>query len=310
MKNGDYPGFRVTFWGTRGSIPTPGPATRIYGGNTSCVEIRTSEMLFILDAGTGVRELGLRLEAEDIAPFEGHFIMSHAHWDHIQGFPFFQEIYNPSNRFIVYEVEGSELRHHRLLSGQMQSDYFPVAFSELGAQIAPVILDPRESVINTVVVRAFPLPHPGGCYAYSFEKDGCRVVYSTDCELDLDLPDLEKTILEPHLLREVSEDYLEFIADSDLLIVDSQYTDEEYPDRRGWGHTRATTAVDAAIRARVRQVALFHHDPMHSDEVVKRKVTTCRDRAAGFGSDLFVFGAREGLQVFVEPPLADAAAGA
>jgi phosphoribosyl 1,2-cyclic phosphodiesterase len=296
-----FPGFRVTFWGTRGSIPTPGPATRVYGGNTSCVELRAGPTLLICDAGTGLRELGLRLSAENGGGIEGHLFLSHAHWDHIQGFPFFPAIYDPRSSFRIYEVAGAPQRHHKLLSGQMSSDYFPVAFSDLGARVVPAPLPQSGAEIADVSVSAFLQRHPGGSFAYSFERDGTKVVYATDCELDLDLPDPEAPLKDPAALREVSPEFVAFVKGADLLIIDSQYLDEEYPTKVGWGHPRATTAIDAAIRAEVKQVALFHHDPMHSDQAVNAKVALCRKRAEKHGANLFVFGAREGLQITIDP---------
>ena len=285
----------VTFWGTRGSIPTPSPSTRKYGGNTPCVEVRVDETLFICDGGSGLRELGLDLMQRSAGrPIRGHFLFSHAHWDHIQGFPFFVPAYVPQGSFRVYGTAREDDRFYRLLSGQMASEHFPVSFSDLCAEIEPDTLERHDGVIEGVAVKAFPQTHPGGSYAYSIEAGGVKVVYATDHEYDLDLPDRQATLDDLDAERQVRRDFLDFARGADLLITDSQYLDEEYPRHIGWGHPRATTAVDVAVQAEVRQLALFHHDPMHSDAVVERKEQACRERAAALGaSDLVVFAARE-----------------
>jgi phosphoribosyl 1,2-cyclic phosphodiesterase len=287
----------VKFWGTRGSIPTPGHATRKYGGNTSCVEIRVGDRLLICDAGTGLRELGLDLQARGITPIRGHFFFSHTHWDHIQGFPFFSPIYDPANTFTIYGEPGEDNRVHRLLSGQMRAEYFPVDFHQLASTLLKGTLNEDVNDIDGVRVKTWAQPHPGGSVAYSFEAEGAKVVYATDSELDERLLNAEDVERNPAVMRQLPQDLLDFVADADLLIADAQYTDEEYPSHVGWGHARASTTVDLALQGRVRQLALFHHDPMQSDRDMDAKVNTCRDRAAANGSDLVIFGAREGLEL-------------
>ena len=154
--------FLVTFWGTRGSIPTPGQGTRKFGGNTSCVEIRADETLFICDGGTGLRELGVDLLQRGDDPIEGHFLFSHAHWDHIQGFPFFTPFYDERNVFRVYGKDDEDDRFYRLLSGQMKSEYFPVEFQDLSAQIMPDSLKGGSREIEGVEVSMAEQVHPGG----------------------------------------------------------------------------------------------------------------------------------------------------
>lgn len=291
-------GFFVRFWGTRGSIPTPGYRTRKYGGNTSCVEVRIGDSLFICDGGTGLRELGLELLKRGQSPIVAHMFFSHPHWDHIQGFPFFMPAYMRENRFTIYGTSKGDRRIFRLLSGQMRSDYFPVSFSELDAIIIASDLESAGGEIEGVKVRAFEQHHPGKSYAFSFERDGVRVVYATDNELDLTLENAEEATRNLEALRKVPDDYLDFVRGADLLIADGQYTDDEYPAKVGWGHARAITAVDAAVQAGVKQLAIYHHDPMHADEDVDAKIEICRRRARRLGADdLVVFGAREGMEL-------------
>jgi phosphoribosyl 1,2-cyclic phosphodiesterase len=288
----------VQFWGTRGSIPTPGLQTRKYGGNTSCVELRIGETLIICDAGTGIRELGMDLTRRSSKPIEAHLFFSHMHWDHIQGFPFFVPAYAPSNTINVYETAPGENRIEHLLHGQMRTEYFPVGFSDLGSQIVTRHLDERGSTtIGPVHVRCFEQVHPGRSFAYSFECDGKKIVYATDSEVDLTLADRDRAAQYPDELRRCPEALARFIEGADLLIADGQYTDEEYLQKVGWGHPRASTVIDLAMQARVKQCAIFHHDPLHADLLVDAIIDRGRLRVQQAGSPLVIFGAREGLEL-------------
>jgi len=281
----------VRFWGVRGSIPTPGPRTRRYGGNTSCVELRHDETLIVCDAGTGLRELGVHLlKKHGHAPLTVHLFLSHPHWDHIQGFPFFGPAYRPNVTVYVYCPEDDD-RNYRLLSGQMQNDYFPVRFSDLGAKVLLRRFSRGAVTVDGVSVRHFAQRHPGGSLGFRFEAAGQAVVYATDDELDA------RIVTEARAAAPLSKRGLEPFLDADLVVGDSQYFDDEYEARVGWGHPRATTLVDLAVQARARRLALFHHDPMHSDREIDTKVMVCVDRAARLGSDLEVFGAREGVEL-------------
>ena len=283
----------VKFWGVRGSIPTPGPSTRRYGGNTSCYEIRIGDTLIICDAGTGIRPLGLDLLNRGASTIEGHMFLSHAHWDHIQGFPFFLPVYEQSTKIFVYGLSTGDDRPHDLLSGQMQTDYFPVSFRDLGGQVIPGYLENFEGLIGDIKVRALEQIHPGSSHAFSFEHDGRRVVYMTDNEIDIALPDITAN----DGLRPVPERMVDFVRDAELLIADGQYTEEEYPRKVGWGHARATTVTDLAIAGNVKRLAITHHDPMQSDMEVDAKIAVCRKRVQTLGGNVEVFGAREGLEL-------------
>ncbi len=289
----------VRFWGTRGSIPTPGHRTKKFGGNTSCIEVRVDDTLFICDGGTGLRELGLDLINRNTPEIEAHMFFSHMHWDHIQGFPFFMPAYKPTTSLHVYEVAEGETRVNRLLHGQMRSEYFPVNFSELGAKIVSSSLSRGEKLIDGVKVRCLEQTHPGRSFAYSFEKNSKKVVYATDNELDLMLLNREETLRDLERPREIPPEFLKFVEGADLLISDGQYTDSEYPQKVGWGHARANTVVDLAIQAGVKQCAIFHHDPMHSDETVEKIIMSGSERAKGRSVALTLFGAREGLELKV-----------
>jgi phosphoribosyl 1,2-cyclic phosphodiesterase len=288
----------VRFWGTRGSIPTPGMGTRRYGGNTSCYEVRFDDTLLICDGGTGLRDLGTHLLQRSDAPIEAHMFFSHTHWDHIQGFPFFPPAYAEASQLFVYDVEGVDKRIHRLLHGQMRAEYFPVDFKELSASIISREIRSGECV-EGVLVRYIEQDHPGRSFAFSFAKGDCKVVYATDSELDRILLNREQSLEDRSVLRRLPQEVVQFVAGADLLIADGQYSDDEYPAKVGWGHARANTVVDLAVQARVKQVAITHHDPMHTDGEVEALVAEARDRAAAAGSELSLFGAREGLEIKV-----------
>ena len=285
----------VTFWGTRGSIPTPGNSTRVYGGNTPCVEIRVDDALFICDAGSGIRELGADLLTRENPPSELHLLITHTHWDHIQGFPFFAPAYSPDNKIRVYGTAQGDESRHQLLSGQMSSSYFPVGFGELKAEIIDDVFIDGVNEIGSTRIGCFPLNHPGGCFGYSFERDGLKIVYLTDNEIEHRPEEVRDDPTTEERPRSVPADLVAAVRDADLLIADAQYTDEEYHEKIGWGHTSCLTVTDLAIQAGVKELALFHHDPTTTDNSVDARVRMCGDRAAQFKSDIFIFGAREGV---------------
>lgn len=288
----------VRFWGTRGSIPAPGHATRKFGGNTSCVEIRVGQTVLVCDAGTGIRELGMDLLRRQSDPVEVHMFFSHMHWDHIQGFPFFVPAYDPKTTLYVYETAPGADRVQRLLHGQMKSDHFPVDFGDLGSfMVARQFDSERRSKFGLVKVTCFEQHHPGTSYAYAFEIEGKKIVYATDNEIDLTLVNGDRVEDHPDEPRVAPDAFVRFLADADLLIADGQYTDEEYPRKVGWGHARANTVVDVALQAGVKSCALFHHDPLHNDTKVQQIVKEGRKRIQARGAELQLFGAREGLEL-------------
>jgi phosphoribosyl 1,2-cyclic phosphodiesterase len=291
--------FFVRFWGVRGSIPTPGPKTRRYGGNTSCVEIRNDDTLVVCDAGTGLRELGVHLMR--FPPKGGltiHLFLSHPHWDHIQGFPFFGPAYLKTSTLNIYCPAGDS-QNYRLLSGQMSNAYFPVGFSDLGAKIVPRNFEGDTVKAGSFTVKCFQQKHPGGSLGFRFEHKGHSVVYATDSELDQVIDRPQAVIDHPGAQRKLPADLIKACKSADLLICDAQYLDEEYVSKAGWGHPRATTCVDLAGQAKCKSLVLTHHDPMHSDMQVDLKVAACAERAESLGFSMQVFGAREGIELKV-----------
>jgi phosphoribosyl 1,2-cyclic phosphodiesterase len=286
----------VKFWGTRGSIPTPASWTRVYGGNTPCVEVRFDDTIFICDAGSGIRELGNDLLSRDPRPKTLHLLITHTHWDHIQGFPFFAPVYGDATRIHVYGRQANDNLTYRLLSGQMSSNYFPVSFKELGASVVADHLNDGEKEIGGVRVRSFPLNHTGECLGYSFEKAGRKIVYATDNELEIQPDDVFPDLHDTGPMRPAPKDLIAASLDADLLITDAQYDEREYATRRKWGHSCCFSVTDLAIQAKVKHLALFHHDPESTDKAIEEMVQSCRKRAARLGAKLTISAAREGVE--------------
>jgi phosphoribosyl 1,2-cyclic phosphodiesterase len=258
--------FEVRFWGVRGSIPSPGPRTQRYGGNTPCVEMRCGEELLIFDLGTGVRELGEALLATG-QPVRGSIFLSHYHYDHLQGLPFFTPIFIPRNSFTVFGAPRDGMSVKEVLAGQMVQPYFPVTAEQVfRAQLSYRDLGSKQVLeLGPATVRTLDLNHPGGNLGYRVECGGKSVVYATDVE--------HGSAKDPELV--------EFARDADVLIVDAMYTEDEYRGRSGaskigWGHSTWMSAVETANASGARQLVLFHHDPTRDDESMDRFVEEVR----------------------------------
>src|SRR5258706_1999551 len=289
---------RIRFWGTRGSLAKPGPTTLRYGGNTSCVEVRTRDgTLIVLDCGTGAHELGLSLMASGEKPIRGHLLLTHTHWDHIQGFPFFAPLFVPGIDRHIYAP--STAQHlETTLAGQMEYNYFPVTLAQLGATIRFHELGEGTFTIGGTQIVAQYLNHRAMTLGYRIEADGVTFVYSVDHEPHA--ASLGTSPSAPSAAQPVhGEDrrHVDFLAGADLIVHDTQYTAEEYPQKEGWGHSPAETAVDYAIAAAAKRLALFHYDPLRSDDAVDRVLDVCKKRAAASGSTLEIFAAAEGQVV-------------
>jgi phosphoribosyl 1,2-cyclic phosphodiesterase len=291
---------RVRFWGTRGSVPTPGPSTVRYGGNTACVEMRTnSGTFFIFDSGTGIRELGLNLVRQG-GHVSAHLMLGHTHWDHISGFPFFTPAFVPGNRLVIYGARDLDRSLRDVLAGQMHYTYFPVPLGDLRAEIDFSELEEGEIKIDDAVVRTHYLNHTAVCMGYRVEADGVSVAYVTDHE-PYGVVGAGSTASDSRprggFLHGGDRRLIEFVRGVDLLIQDAQYTPEEYVQRRGWGHGSTDYVIDLAVEAGARRVALFHHEPTHSDDEIDRMVEYSRTRARAAGSALELFAAAEGNEI-------------
>jgi phosphoribosyl 1,2-cyclic phosphodiesterase/DNA-binding response OmpR family regulator len=284
---------RVRFWGTRGSIAKPGRSTIRYGGNTSCVEVRSAAgTLVVLDCGTGAHGLGQALLAASTQPIRGHLLISHTHWDHIQGVPFFAPLFVPGGEWDVYAPRGFAQSLRETLAGQMQYAYFPITLEQFGATIRYHELVEGNFRVGDVDVRAQYLNHPALTLGYRLEADGASMVYASDHEpFARDLAAGEGTI--------AGEDgrHADFLAGADLVIHDAQFTAEEYPAKVGWGHSSVEYAVAVSRRAGVRRLALTHHDPLRDDDALDRLVAAARVRA---GATPDVFAATEGEVIELE----------
>ncbi|MBN2124685.1 MAG: MBL fold metallo-hydrolase [Deltaproteobacteria bacterium] len=288
----------VSFWGTRGSISTPGRITEKYGGNTPCVSLRCGNVIVILDAGTGIRNLGLDLTEEFKGREAGlslHLFLSHTHWDHIQGLPFFQPAYLKEVRLAIHGSPRKERFLESVLMGQMDYEYFPVSMSAFAADIT--IHEISEEVLQLGSLRIGwqeQIYHPGGSVRYRFDTEGKRVVYATDVELDRIFG--EKADVEG---GGPAGEYMDFIDGADLLIADGQYTEEEYPGKMGWGHSSIPVLIEAALHAGVKQLAIFHHDPQHSDKFLDDQWTRYRSVGSSGKHAMDLFWAREGMTLAV-----------
>jgi phosphoribosyl 1,2-cyclic phosphodiesterase/ActR/RegA family two-component response regulator len=290
---------RVKFWGVRGSVPTPGPDTVFYGGNTPCIEVRADGEIIILDAGTGIRPLGLALNAEfHDKPIELTVLITHTHWDHIQGFPFFVPAYNPRNNVRILGFEGARKGLESTLSGQMESPYFPVSMQQMPGNIQIQELKELSFNIGQVRVEAQLVNHPGICTGYRLFTSQGSVSYLPDIELFERLrAQIGKSKAERQYARDQDQKLIRFIQGSDVLILDSQYDAEEYKSHVGWGHSCLEDSVALALNAEVKRLFLFHHDPTHNDDHVSRLVAHARGLVARDKGTLVVEAAREGLEV-------------
>ncbi|MBL8911131.1 MAG: MBL fold metallo-hydrolase [Archangium sp.] len=268
----------MRFWGVRGSIPSPGPETARYGGNTPCVEIRAGEELFIFDLGTGVREFG----SAQRGPFNANIFISHYHYDHLQGLPFFGPIFDPRSRFVIRGPTRDGRTVKDVISGQMQQPFFPVtAEMVFRAQLdyQPFAAGDKAR-IGEGVITAIETHHPGGNLAYRIECRGKTIVYATDTE--------HGTARDAQLI--------DFARDADIFIYDAMYTEDEYLGRAGspkigWGHSTIETAVKVADDAGVGTLVLFHHEPTRNDDAMDELVKTAKKLRKG------TIAAREGLTI-------------
>lgn len=311
---------KVKFWGTRGSIPTPvSPVTienkirqalrgavgldlsseaaieryiqrlpetvrHTIGGNTACVEVRAGEQLLILDAGTGLRLLGYELMKAEFGQGRGaaDFFVSHTHWDHIQGLPFFVPVFIPGNRLTLHSPRADL---EEALVGQQTEIYFPVRLGDLSADLQFRRIPAGEWFqIGEVQVYAQQLSHPGGSYGYRLEHNGRSLVYATDSEYK-------------RMTEASTQVYADFMRDADLVIFDAQYTLSDALDKAGWGHSSPMMGAELAHRAGVKRLALFHHDPLSDDRAVYTARAQAETYLAKRHSDCQVMIANEGLEI-------------
>jgi phosphoribosyl 1,2-cyclic phosphodiesterase len=269
---------RIKFWGVRGSTPTPQPENLRYGGNTSCVEVRLDNRVFIFDCGTGLRTLGHQLRREfNGQPVFAHVFVSHFHWDHIQGLPFFGPLYDrPENRF-HFHSSGRTRSLKQVMEEQMAAPYFPVDMSEMKAEHSFYDIKQGRVQLDDVTVETMWLNHPQGCLGFRVESKSGVLVYATDNEPGD---------------AEFDKNVRKLAAGADVLIYDAQYLPEEYEARkRGWGHSHWREAVNVVMESGAKDLILYHHDPEHDDACIDKVVKEARNyyprvRAAAEGMEI------------------------
>lgn len=302
---------KIRFWGVRGSIPCPGPTTQKYGGNSACIELRVGEedRLVIIDAGSGIRQLGSYLMQHDLprGPIRTDIFLSHTHWDHIMGFPFFVPIYVPGTKMRVYgPVTFEEEPLEEVVGGQMKYRYFPVNMGELASEIEYVRIkeDPHMDLGGGLILATKLLNHPITALGYRFQYAGKSVCTCYDTEPFRNLfitdpahPDYDEVmaIEGEEVAAEQNQAIEQFFAGADLLIHDTQYTEKEYAGRKNWGHTPFEHAIAAANRTGVKKLALFHHDPDRTDEQIDEMAKLYCE--SGRYGDTEIFFAREGMEI-------------
>jgi phosphoribosyl 1,2-cyclic phosphodiesterase len=284
----------VTFWGTRGSIPTPGPQTARYGGNTPCISLTGADgRLVILDAGSGLRPLGHELMKRRSPGLSADILLSHTHWDHIQGLPFFKPLSARETSVCIYGAAQEGVPLKEILGRQMDPMVFPVPLNALAASLMVVEIEQGEFEIEGFQICAFRLRHPGTTLGYRLvpSNRGREIAYVTDNELG------------PGGNYEVSDDWrermVEFIWGADTLIHDAMYLDQIIQARAGWGHSTPRQAVDLAREGQCRRLVLFHHEPEHDDAALDRLVQDTREYAAQTAPKLQIEPAVEGMRFTV-----------
>ena len=252
----------LTFWGVRGSLPTPKRDSLGYGGNTSCLEVRGADNeIAIFDAGTGIRDLGQALSRQSQGKgLKLHIFLTHYHWDHIQGLPLFTPLFQAEIEIVFYASERlGSIRQS--LGGQMTAPYFPVKFDEVASRTSFVEMDTQSVAVGNLRVSCFPMNHPQGAGGFRIESPAGAIVYASD--LEPGNGELDRAV------REAADG-------ADTLIYDAQYTPEEYLTHRGWGHSHWREAAAVANDARVKELILFHHDPSHNDDMLTELQTQTR----------------------------------
>jgi phosphoribosyl 1,2-cyclic phosphodiesterase/DNA-binding NarL/FixJ family response regulator len=280
-------------WGTRGSIPVSGPRVARHGGNTSCLEVRIGEHMAIIDAGSGIRDLGMSLLKE--GPRKVPLLIGHTHWDHIQGFPFFTPAYIPGYHLDIYGLSQFGKPLESIFRGQLDRDYFPVEMQDMSARLEFLDLVENPLVVGPIQIYWEMMNHPGATVGFRIESEGTRVGYITDNEF------LKGYLGSPYGMTAKDEIVLpyqriiQFVANVDVLILEAQYTQEEYAKKVGWGHSSIGNACLLAKLAGARKLVITHHDPMHDDEFLERKLDLTKHVLRNLEHPIEVTNAYDGM---------------
>jgi phosphoribosyl 1,2-cyclic phosphodiesterase len=274
----------IRCWGSRGSVPVSGKEYLKYGGDTTCIEIRTKDDdIIIVDAGSGIRRLGNSLISE--GRFQYNMIFTHAHWDHLMGFPFFKPLYNSKTRLVMLGPPFAQASVKEMVSRVMTSPNFPVDYDDLRADITYHAACESTFSVGSMKVIPISLSHPNWGNGYKFTEEGKSLVFLTDNELMFTHPGGLKY-----------EDYVKITREANLLIHDAEYTEEEYTHTKGWGHSRYTDALRLALDAGVEQFGLFHHNQDRTDDDIDRIVGKCKDIIAKQHSSLRCFAVSQDME--------------
>lgn len=284
-------------WGTRGSIAVPGQKVARHGGNTSCLELRHGEDLVVIDAGTGIRELGIELAKQ--GPRHIPILIGHTHWDHIQGFPFFAPAYIPGFSLTLYGASGFRKDLKSVFQGQLDRDYFPVELKDMSATLDFKTFDTNPVKFGNISIAWDFTNHPGATVCFRIDIGGKRIAYITDNEF------LQGYLGKPHDLTPESDicrpyqRMIEFVKGCDVLIAEAQYTPKEYPKKVGWGHTSLQAGCLLAKFSGAKRWIVTHHDPMNDDEALQQKLALTRQIMRSMDCQVHVTHAYDGMMEFL-----------
>lgn len=283
----------IKFWGCRGTLTVPGEKSLKYGGNTNCIALTiANKHNFIFDAGTGIKELSNHIMKENILPYKAKIFISHPHYDHINGIPFFVPLYKKGNEFEFLGSDQGDVTLQEYLSEQMDSVYFPVTMNEFSSSVSFRSLTEETFMLDKIRIDTILLNHPGRCLGYRVEYNGKVFCYITDNELYLKSD--KKRFNEEQVERLVN-----FIRKADILIIDATYTDKEYKHKIGWGHSPLSSVVDVADRAQVKLLCLHHHDPDQNDADIDAKLASAQEILDDKKSTTICMVPREGDEIII-----------
>ena len=283
----------LKFWGTRGSIPVPGKNTLKYGGNTPCVELRSSDnKIIVLDAGSGLRELGIDLAKKNNIEEEINVFLSHYHWDHIQGIPFFLPLYEKNRKVIFHglTINGEDVSD--VLNNQMKNNYFPIKIDDVNADVGYKKVEFNSSYkINGMTLNTFKANHSTPTLALRISEGNQCFVYMTDNELNFD----ERGSIES--IKELNKDLIEFCLGCDYLIHDTMYDEKQVLNKKGWGHSSNILLANFSILAKVKKLILFHYNPDYTDDKIEQMLRETKNIFDKGNHQIECIAAEEGLEI-------------